>query len=331
MRCWGVPTDGLSKSSATIPGPAAPRAARLRPSRPQPERADRRRGVATGACTMVLLGASFGVSRALHPDTLYLAQAVRYVAAGLLMLVVAARRKVRLYWPRGLEWVWLGGLAAVGLVLFNVAIVRGLAHAEPAVIAVAVACVPVVLGVVGPLVEGRAPSRRTLVAAVVVTAGGALVEGTGRTDAIGLGWAAVVLVCEACFTLLAVPVLPRHGAFGVSLHAIWMGAATFAVLGFGTEGAGALARITAGQWAAIGYLTVLVTTVAFILWYSTVGALGPDLAGVMTGIAPVSAAVTGIPLTGQVPGLSVWLGILVVFCGQAVGLFGRRSAPDPFG
>ncbi|MBR7834876.1 DMT family transporter, partial [Actinospica durhamensis] len=312
---------------AAAAGPVAPPA---RPARPEtPPRPYRGRALATGAGAMVLLGASFGVSRALTPDTLYTAQAVRYAAAGLILLAVAKRQGVRLERPRGLEWVWLAGIAAVGLVLFNVAIVRGLAHAEPAVIAVAVACVPVVLGVVGPLIERRVPSRRTLVAAAVVTVGGALVEGTGRADAIGLGWAAVVLVCEACFTLLAVPVLPRHGALGVSLHAIWIGAAAFTVLGLATEGPSALLRITASQWAATAFLTVLVTTVAFILWYSTVAALGPDRAGVITGIAPVAAALTGIALTGRVPGGSVWLGILVVFCGQAVGLLGRRARSTP--
>jgi hypothetical protein len=47
---------------------------------------------------------------------------------------------------------------------------------------------------------------------VVVTAGSALVEGAGRTDPVGVAWSAVALCCEAAFTLLAVPVLPRHGA-----------------------------------------------------------------------------------------------------------------------
>ena len=42
-----------------------------------------------------------------------------------------------------------------GLVLFNVALVAGSRHAEPAVLGVAVACVPPVLAVIGPLQEDR--------------------------------------------------------------------------------------------------------------------------------------------------------------------------------
>ncbi len=283
------------------------------------------RSIATGAFAMSLVGTSVGVSRALGTAPLFTAQAIRYTAAGLLLLGLAKRGRVPLARPRGAQWFWLTGIAALGLVLFNVAVVRGVAHAEPAVIAVAVACVPVVLGVIGPAFERRVPSGRILLAAVTVTAGSALVEGAGRADATGIAWAAVALVCEACFTLLAVPVLPRHGAWGVSLHSVWIGAVIFAVLGFATEGPSAVARLTASEWAAVAFLAVMVTAVAFVLWYSAVAALGAAVAGVLTGIAPVAAALAGTVLTGRAPGVSVWLGIVVVVAGLAAGLL--RGAP----
>lgn len=288
-------------------------------------RLGRARYIAAGAFGMSLVGTSVGVSRALSTAPLFTAQAIRYSAAALILLALARRGGVRLMRPRGAEWFWLTGIAVFGLLLFNVAIVRGVAHAEPAVIAVAVACVRVVLGVIGPLFERRAPSRRILIAAATVTAGSALVEGAGRADATGIAWAAVALVCEACFTLLAVPVLARHGAWGVSLHSVWIGAVMFAVLGFTTEGASAAARLTASQWAAIGFLALMVTAVAFILWYSTVAALGAGAAGVLTGVAPVAAAVAGTVMSGRAPGVSVWFGILIVVAGLATGLLRSRG------
>lgn len=284
------------------------------------------RAVAGGAVAQTLVGSSVGVSRELTAAPLFTAQAIRYVSAAVLLLVLARRAGVRPVRPRGREWLCLGGIAALGLVLFNVAIVRGVTHAEPAVIAVAVACVPVILGVVGPLLEHRAPSRRVLIAAATVTAGGALVEGTGHADAIGLAWAAVALVCEAAFTLLAVPLLARHGAWGVSIHAVWIGALMFAVLGLATEGPGAAARLGAADWAAMAYLAVMVTAAAFLLWYSTVAALGAGPVGLLTGIAPISAALVGVALGGAAPGPSVWAGVLIVLAGLAAGLTGRRSA-----
>lgn len=280
---------------------------------------NRVRTIVPGLVAMALVGGSVGVSRTLVAAPLFTSQAIRYAAAFLVLVVLVKVTGTRIVRPRGTEWLWLIGVAATGLVLFNVAIVRGVAHAEPAVIAVAVACVPVFLGIVGPLLERQRPHRRVLVAAVVVTIGSALVEGTGRTDTAGVGWAAAAMLCEAGFTLLAVPVLKRHGAWGVSVHSVWLGAVMFAVLGGATE---RTFRFTAADWAAIAYLAILVTAVAFLLWYSTVANLGAGRSGLLTGVAPVSAALAG----GQLPGPLVWTGIFIVAAGLAIGLLLTRSA-----
>ena len=227
-----------------------------------------------GVAGMIVVGSSVGVSRTLTEAPLFTAQALRYAAAAVLLIVLARWTGIRVPRPRGREWLWLCGVAATGLVLFNVAVVRGVSHAEPAVIAVAVACAPVLIGVFGPLLEGGRPTRRLVVAAVVVTAGGVLVVGAGRTDLVGLGWAVVALLCEAGFTLLAVPVLRRLGPWGVSIHAVWIAAVALAVVGAVVEGPAAASRITSANWAAIGYLAVMVTAVAFVLWYSAVGGAG---------------------------------------------------------
>ncbi|MBZ3906111.1 MULTISPECIES: DMT family transporter [Streptomyces] len=273
-----------------------------------------------GMVGMVLVGSSVTVSHALVDAPLFSTQAVRYTAATVILLVMARLAGARLVWPRGREWLYLGGLALTGLVLFNVAVVRGVAHAEPAVVAVAVACVPLVLGVVGPVLERRRPSRQVLLAAPVVMTGAVLVQGTGRTDAVGVAWAALALACEAAFTLLAVPVLRRHTPWGVSVHAVWLGAVMLAVLGAVREEPSAVGELTGTQWAAVGHLALMVTAVAFVLWYSTVRSVGAGRAGLLTGIAPLSAAVVGALSGTGVPGPSVWLGIAVVIVGLVVGL-----------
>lgn len=289
------------------------------------------RVLAPGIVGMALVGSSVTVSRSLVDAPLFGVQAARYTVAALLLFGLARAARVRITAPRGREWLWLAGVAATGLVLFNVAVVRGVAHAEPAVIAVAMASVPVLLGVIGPLLEGRGPSRRVLLAAPVVVAGAVLVEGTGRTDAAGIGWAALALGCEAGFTLLAVPVLRRHGAWGVSLHAVWMGAAMFAVLTVCVEGPGELVSVSPRQWAAAGYLAVMVTAVAFLLWYRTVAAVGSGRAGLLTGVAPLAAAGAGAATGGGVPGPAVWLGLAVVIAGLAAGLRPERGPGPPPG
>ena len=91
--------------------------------------------------------------------------------------------------------------------------------------------------------------------------------------------------CEAAFTLLAVPVLGRHGPLGVSVHATWIATVIFAVLGGVREGPAAVTRLSAADWLATGYLAVGVTAVAFVLWYTSVDRLGAGRAGLLTGIA----------------------------------------------
>lgn len=285
-------------------------------------------GVLAGAMAMVFVGGSVVVSARLPGALLFTAQAVRYAAACLLLIAAARVTGQRLVLPRGAEWVWLLGVAVTGLVVFNVALVEGSRHAEPAVLGIAVACVPLVLAVLTPVLDRTRPHSMVLTAAVVVTCGAALVQGAGHSDPTGLAWAAVILGCEAGFTLFATPVLRRHGPWGVSVHATWLAAILFTGIGLCREGPSAGLRLTAQDMYAVAYLAVAVTAVAFVLWYSSVRRLGAAVAGLLTGVAPAAAAIVGIALGGPTPGPLVWLGMAVVAGGLALGLpAGRRPGP----
>lgn len=269
---------------------------------------------------MTMVGSSVAVSHALVDAPLLTGQGLRYAAAAVLLVVLARVARVPLLMPRGREWLWLAGVALTGLVLFNVAVVRGVEHAEPAVIGVAVAGAPVLIGLLGPLLEGRVPQARTVAAAVVVSAGSVLVAGAGVSDPDGVGWAALALVCEAAFTLLAVPVLPRHSAWGVSVHAVWIAAVLLLVAGLVVDGPAGAARLSGTDVAALAYLAVVVTAAAFVLWYGAVAGLGSARAALLCGVAPVAAAALGIATTAIVPAPLVWVGIGVVLLGLALGL-----------
>lgn len=287
------------------------------------------RAALLGALAMSFVGSSVAVSAALTDSPLLTGQGLRYAVAAGLLLLLARRAGVRIQRPRGAEWSWLAGVAVTGLAVFNVAIVRAVEHAEPAAVAVAVACAPVLIGLLGPVLEGRVPHARVVAAAVVVTAGSVLVEGAGRADAVGIGWAVVALLCEAAFTLLAVPVLPRLSPWGVSVHAVWIAAAMLLVTGLVAEGPTAALRITGREAAALVWLAVVVTAAAFVLWYGAVASLGSGRAALLCGIAPVSAALVGAVTTGHVPGPYVWLGIGVVLAGLAVGMAPSRRMHAP--
>lgn len=302
------------------PGPAA-----VLPATPGSAAA----GMLSGALAMAFVGGSVAVSGALAQSPLHTVQALRYTAACLLLIIAARAGHHRLVRPRGAEGLWLLGVCLTGLVVFNLALVEGSRHAEPAVLGVAVASVPLVLAVTAPLLDRRRPSAVVVVAALVVTCGAALVQGGGRSDLTGLGFAAVVLACEVAFTLLAVPVLRRHGPWGVSVHVTWMAAVVFGALGLGLQGPTAVTQLTGPDLLATGYLALAVTAVAFVLWYSSVRRLGAALAGLLAGVAPVAAAAAGVALGGPRPRPLVWLGIAVVASGLALGLRAALSGPSP--
>jgi len=284
-------------------------------------------GIAAGTGAMVCVGGSVAVSGVLAQALVFTAEGLRYAVACLILLVLARLAGRPLARPRGTEWLWLSGVAATGLVLFNVALVAGSRHAEPAVLGVAVACVPSLLALIGPLLEGSRPRAAGVAAALVVTCGAVLVQGVGRADGLGIAWAALVFGCEAAFTLLAIPVLGRHGPWGVSVHTTWIAAVIFAAIGLAREGPAAAIRLGPEDWLAVGYLAVAVTAAAFVMWYSSVGRLGASRAGLLTGVAPVAAAAVGVLLGGPAPRPLVWAGIAVVATGLALGLRTSRRAP----
>jgi drug/metabolite transporter (DMT)-like permease len=274
---------------------------------------------------MALVGSQVAVSGMLADAPLFAVQALRYTLAALALLLVLRVTGRTVPMPRGREWAWLAGVALSGLVLFNVGVVRGVAHAEPAVIGVAVAAVPVLLALAGPLLGRTRPTPSVVVGAVVVTLGAVLVTGGGRTDGAGLGYALLTLLCEAGFTLLAVPVLRRLGPHGVSLHAVWIAAVALWALSLTTEGPGAVLSLRPEHVPATLHLALSVTVVAFLLWYTAVGLIGPGRAGLFTGVVPVASAVGGVLLGGPVPGPVVWLGVAVVVVGVVLGMRSRRK------
>ncbi|GLY93679.1 membrane protein [Actinoplanes sp. NBRC 103695] len=271
---------------------------------------------------MVFVGGSVAVSGVLAAAPLATLQSLRYAVASLLLVGYARVFEKKVERPRGREWLWLLGVTGAGLVLFNIALVEGSKHAEPAVLGVAVACVPIVLAALGTA------GRRTnvLSAAVVVTAGAILVEGAGRADATGIAWAVVTFACEAGFTLLAVPLLGRLGPVGVSVHTTWLAGLIFGAYGVVAEGPAAILTTTGPELLAAAYLAVGVTACAFVLWYTAVEQLGAGRAGLLTGIAPIAAAGAGVALGEPLPGPLVWAGIALVAIGLAAGMPVRRGA-----
>ncbi|MBN0042453.1 DMT family transporter [Cellulosimicrobium cellulans] len=277
------------------------------------------------AVGMVIVGSSFVASAALADFPVLGGQAARYAVAALVLLAVLAARRVPWVLPSPRALVRLTALAATGLVGFSVLVVESAGRADPSLVGAVVGASPVVLAAAAAL-RARRVAVRTLAAAVVVTAGVVVVEGGGSGDPVGVALALGALACEVCFSLLAVPLLPTLGALRVSAYACVLAVPQLAVLGLVRQrvtGQPFLVAPDAAELAALAYLAVVVTAVAFLLWYSGLAAIGPARAGLFAGLLPVAALVTSVALGFESLDARSLLGTLVVGAGLVLGL----SAP----
>ncbi|MET7417728.1 DMT family transporter [Dactylosporangium sp. NPDC005555] len=275
--------------------------------------------------TCAILGSSFTVSRSLADYPVLAGQALRYTLAAVALALLTSWLR-----PTGRELLRLAGVAATGLVGFNLLLMYALRHADPAAVGTIVGAGPLLLALLGPLQERRRPSARLLLAAAVVVLGVVLVEGAGgaeghsRIDGPGLAAAVGVLACEAAFSLLAAPLLPRLGPVRVSAWSTALAVPMLLVLlPFG----GVVRLPSPGEAAALAFLGLVLTVVAFICWYTAVAGLGVERAGVFVGLVPVAALLTVAVVDRVTPGTWQLAGVLAVAAGLAIGL--SRAKQDP--
>lgn len=281
------------------------------------------RGSVGAAAAMFAVGTLAASSSVINRYPLYGGQALRYALAALILLAVARARGLRPVRLRRLDGLLLAALAATGLVGFNLCVIQATRHASPTLVGTIVGAVPVVLALVGPLLARSRPSGRVLVAAAVVVAGAAITTGLGSGSPTGLLYAIGALACEACFSLLAIPLLPRLGPVRVSAYTQVIAVPLLLIAG-ATDGGGLLRMPTAAEAAAVVYLGTVVSAGAFLLWYDALPRLGADRAGLFAGMVPVGAIVTSTLLGLGTPTVTELGGATVVIAGLAVGLAPSR-------
>ncbi|MFC4058365.1 EamA family transporter [Planomonospora corallina] len=283
----------------------------------------RLRGPVQAAGAMFLVGTLAGVSGLIQDYPVYGGQALRYLLAAAILLAAVRLGGLRFLRPTRREAVLLTALALTGLAVFNVCVIEATRHGGPALVGTVLGTVPLALALLG----GR-PSPRTLGAAAVVVAGATVATGLGGGGTAGLLWSLGALACEVCFSLLALPLLPRLGALRVSAYTAVLAVPLLGVIGLAADGGAALRVPTWAEAAGLGYQAVVVTAVAFFLWYDALPRLGAQTAGLFAGLIPVGAMATGALLGLGTPSAAELAGAALVVTGIAVGL-APSPAPSP--
>jgi drug/metabolite transporter (DMT)-like permease len=293
------------------------------------------RGVAQAALAMVSLGTLAAVAAVITHYPVYGGQAVRYTMATAFLLGVARWRGHRraagprigepaalLVRPTLREGLLFAVLAATGLAGFNICVIEGTHYTSPATIGTVIGSAPIVFALIGPLMDRRRPTVRLVSAALIVTIGAGLTSGLCGGRPLGLVLAVGALVAQVAFSLLAVPLLPKFGPILVSAYSSAAAAVILFALGLAVDGTGVLRRPTVDEAASIVYLATFVTLTAFILWYDAISLIGADLAGLFSGLTPVSALATTAFLGVRAVRPAELAGSLLVGAGVALGMGG---------
>jgi drug/metabolite transporter (DMT)-like permease len=287
------------------------------------------RGPAAAAAAMFLVGTLAAISSVINGYPLYGGQALRYSLAAAILLAVARVRGLALVRLTPREALLLLSLAATGLVLFNVCVIEATRHASPTLVGTIVGTVPVVLALAGPLLARSRPSAQVVAGAVVVVAGASLTTGLGGGSLTGLAWSIGALACEACFSLLAMPLLPKLGPIRVSAYTVAVAVPLLLVVGVVADGGGVLRMPTPAEATALVYLGTIISAGAFLLWYGALPRLGADRAGLFAGVLPVGAIATTVLLGLGAPTATELSGVALVIAGLVVGLAPGRLRPRP--
>lgn len=269
---------------------------------------------------MFLVGTLAGVSGLIQDYPVYGGQAVRYLAAAVIWLVVIRVLGLRFVRLTRRETLLLIALTLLGLVFFNMCVIESARAAGPGLVGTVLGTVPLALA----LFSGR-PAPRLLAGAVVVVAGATLATGLGSGNLPGLLWGLGALVGEVSFSMLAIPLLPKLGAIRLSAYSTMLAVPLLATIGLAKEGTGMLRPPTPAQALGFTYLAVVVTVLAFFLWYTALPKLGPGHAGLFAGLIPVGAITTGLALGIATPTVFDLLGASLVIVGILVGLTTTRQ------
>lgn len=274
--------------------------------------------VAAGAAAATIVGASVPITGMLEGYPVLTGQAMRYALGAAVLLLVARRLPM----PSWRDILPLLGVVASGMLGFNALLIAAQQYAEPGFVAAVMGAAPIALALLA-----RNRSLAAIVGAVVVTAGVIVLSGGGAWHGPGLVLALLTMAGEVCFTLFAVGVVRRLGVLGVATWTCLLAAVIGAVLG---TFVGGWQVPDTRQTFALALLAVLVTALAFGLWYFAVNRLGSGRAGVLIGLMPVSGLVTSVALGAQEFTLVSAIGATTVALGCAIALWKgtQRTRPD---
>jgi drug/metabolite transporter (DMT)-like permease len=239
-------------------------------------------------------------------------------------------------WP---HWRRFATLGLLGVGSYNTLLYMALKTSNPINVTLVAAATPIWMLLLGALFFGVSISHRAAVGAVFSLAGVAMVLSRGDLGQLlqlklvpGDAWMLLATLVWATYSWLLAR--PKPGAEPAAIKADWA-AFLMAQMAMGLVWSGAL---TAGEWAwlsregqssspiawgwplaaALVYVAVGPSLLAYRCWGAGVGRVGPTIAGFFANLTPLFAAIMSATLLGEMPKAYHALGFLLIVSGIVV-------------
>lgn len=250
---------------------------------------------------------------------------VRYaVASAVLAVVMVVLRKPL---PPLRTWPRLAVVGFLGITVYNLALNYGSVYIQAGAVGFLINTAPLFTAVLAVFLLREKLHARVYWGIAFGIAGAVLIL-LGQGAAVAFGWpaAAILLaaVAQSLYFVLQKPVLVHVGSLHVVSFAVWVG--TLLMLPVARGAFGEFAAAPAAAKAAVIYLGVLPSALAYFLWSYALARTEASIATTFLYAVPPTTVVLGWAVLGEVPAVLSLVGGAVALAGVFVV---NRSRPRP--
>ncbi|MGO3148002.1 MAG: EamA family transporter [Leucobacter sp.] len=276
--------------------------------------------IAVTSIAPVTWGATYYVTRQFLPADIPLwGAALRALPAGVLLLLLTRRL------PSGSWWWRAPILGALNFSAFFVLVFLAAQILPSSIASSIMALAPFTLGMLGWALLGRRLQRSTLIGAVAGLLGVLLIVGlaTGRIDGWGVVASLAALLASSFGSILTERWRDDTPIMVLTSWQLVAGGAILAVVAF--IGEGAPPSLPLSGIAAMLFISVVATALAFVCWFTGLAHLSPGVVGIVGLLNPVTGVLLGTLVAGEALTPLQLLGIMLVLGGILISQ--RNQSP----
>ena len=242
----------------------------------------------------------------------------RFGTGFLILLPIALLLKSR--WPQARDWIAVALLGILFFFAFSVLFNLAYSFTTAARGALTLSTMPLMTMLVGAALGIERITARKTIGVLIAMAGVFFALMLGLSDAPVGAWRGelVMLAATLCISFYNVwsrPFIARSDPLSFLTAGMGAAACCLLVWALAIHGFDAAAHFGMPQWIAIGYLGVVGSAGAFILWVFALGRISPTRTAVTITINPVFASIVGALAIGEGIGLNLIAGLIAVAIG----------------